>query len=133
MFLLRIHGRLSTVLKTSNKVHEAMFFDMSKYVYSESLFNKLYFEIKHKCEKNFFRTKKAVQKMPSFFFRELQLTTVLLLIRESYMSWSTRFVSLKLGAGFSIFDSALFLLNFIFFLTRSMNFLTLKRHNSFQN
>ena len=86
MFLLRIHGRLSTVLKTSNKVHEAMFFDMSKYVYSESLFNKLYFEIKHKYEKNFFRTKKAVQKMPSFFFRELQLTTVLLLIRESYMS-----------------------------------------------
>ena len=39
--------------------------------------------------------------MPSFSFRELQLTTVLLLISDSYMSWRTRFVSLKLAQVFS--------------------------------
>ena len=47
--------------------------------------------------------------MPSFFFRELQLITVLLLIRDSYMSWSSRLVSLKLCIVFSIFDSVSFL------------------------
>ena len=32
------------------------------------------------------------------------------LIHDSYMSWSTRFASLKMSVGFSIFDSVLFLL-----------------------
>ena len=52
--------------------------------------------------------------MPSFFLRELQLITDLLLIRDSYMSWSTRLISLKEYVGFSISDSASFLLKFIF-------------------
>ena len=43
--------------------------------------------------------------MPSFFFRKLQLITVLLLIRDSYVSWSTRLVSLNVWVGLSIFDS----------------------------
>ena len=51
------------------------------------------------------RIKQAVQKMLSFFFRELQLITVLLLICDSYMSWSPRFVSLKICVEFSIFWS----------------------------
>ena len=55
-----------------------------------------------------------VQKMPSFFFCELQRITVLLLIYNTYMSWSTRLVSLKLCVGLSIFDYASFLLKFIF-------------------
>ena len=58
-----------------------MFFDIYKYVYSESVFNTLYIEITQML-KNFLRTKSAVLKMPSFFFRELQLITVLLLIYE---------------------------------------------------
>ena len=37
-----------------------------------------------------------------------------LLICDSYMSWSTRFVSLTPCVGFSIFNSVLFLLKFIF-------------------
>ena len=48
-------------------------------------------------------------KMPLFFFRELQLITVSLLICNFYMSWSTRLVSLKLCVEFSIFDSVSFL------------------------
>ena len=55
--------------------------------------------------KNFFWTKQTVQKMPFFFFCELQIIIVLLLIYDSYMSWSTRFVSRKQCVGFSIFDS----------------------------
>ena len=43
--------------------------------------------------------------MPSFFFRKLQLITVLLLIRDSYVSWSTRLVSLNVWVGLSIFYS----------------------------
>ena len=49
LFTLRIHWRLSTILKTSKKVYEVMFFDMLKYVYSVSVFNALYIEIKQKC------------------------------------------------------------------------------------
>ena len=70
-----------------------------------------------------------VQKMPSSFLRRLQLMGVLLLICDSYMNWSTGFVSLKLCVGFSIFDSVSFLLKF----RKCMKFWTLKRHNSFQN
>ena len=78
-----IYSRLSPTLKTGKKVHEVIFFDMQKYVYSESLFNTLYNEIKHIC---FLETKLRVQKMSYssfFFFRELQLITGLLLIWDS--------------------------------------------------
>ena len=40
---------LSTILKTSKKVYEVMFFDMLMYVYSESVLDTLYIVIKHKC------------------------------------------------------------------------------------
>ena len=57
--------------------------------------------------KKFTSDKINVKKNPLFFFRELQLITPLLLIRDSYMSWSTRFVSIKALVGFSIFDPVL--------------------------
>ena len=72
-----------------------------------------------------------VQKMSSFFFHDLQLIRVLLSICDSYLSWSTRFVSLILCVGLSIFDSVWFLLKFIFLFNKMH--LTLKRHNYFQN
>ena len=65
-------------------------------------------------------------KMPSFFFRELQLITVLLLICDSYMSRSTRFVSLKLCMGFPIFNSVPFLLKFIFLFNKMHELLGFK-------
>ena len=68
--------------------------------------------------------------MHSFFFCEIQLMTVLFLIDISYTSWSTWFSSLKLCLGFFIFDSILFLLNFVFWSI--MDSLTLKRHNAFK-
>ena len=30
-------------------MYEVMFFDIKKYLYSESVFNPVYIEIKHKC------------------------------------------------------------------------------------
>ena len=55
---------------------------------------------------------------------------------DSYMSYRTRFVSLKLCVVFSIFDSVWFLFWFLslcFFSAKCMDSLTSKRHNSFQN
>ena len=52
--------------------------------------------------------------MYSFFFYELQIVTDLLLIWDSYMSWSLSFLSLKMCVGFSIFDSVSFLFKLIF-------------------
>ena len=71
--------------------------------------------------------------MYSFFFREPQLTTVLHLIYNFYTSLDKRFISLKLGVGIFIFNYVSFLLQFTFFSNKSMNYLTLKRQNSFQN
>ena len=65
-----------------------------------------------------FGQNKRYQKYPLFFFRELQLITFLLLICDSYMNWSTKFVSLKLCVGFSIFGSVSFLLKFIFLFNK---------------
>ena len=63
-----------------------------------------------------------------FFFRKLQLITVLLLICDSYMSWSTEFVSLKLCAGFSIIGSIPLLFFYIF---SCLDFCATKCMNSF--
>ena len=70
--------------------------------------------------------------MQSFFFRELQLITVLILIRDSYMSWSTSFDSLKVCVGVSIFDFLSFLLIF-FVQQKTWTSLTLKRLFDFFN
>ena len=56
--------------------------------------------------------------MHYFFFRELQLITVSILIRNFYSSLSTKFISLKLCVEFSIFYSVSFLLKFIFLFNK---------------
>ena len=65
-----------------------------------------------------FPSEKTLQKMHSLFFHGLQLITVLFLICNSYMSWSTKFISLKLCVGFSIFDSVSPLLKLLFLLNK---------------
>ena len=57
--------------------------------------------------------------MHSVLFREIQLTTALLLTRDSYISWSTRFVSLKVCVRFPILDFVSILLRFIFLFSRN--------------
>ena len=51
---------------------------------------------------------------------------VLLLICDSYMIWRTRFVSLKLCVGFSIFDFVAFLLKFTFLFDKIHGLFDLK-------
>ena len=72
---------------------------------------------KTNVKRNFLQTNYTVQKC-LLFFCELQLITVLLLICDSYMSWSTRFVSLNLRVAFSIFNSVWFLWKFIFLFNK---------------
>ena len=64
--------------------------------------------------------------MPSFFFHKLQLIAVLLLMCHLYMSWNTRFISLKLCVGFSIFNSVSFLLKLIFLFNKRHGLLDFK-------
>ena len=58
--------------------------------------------------------------------RKLQLITVLLLTRNTYTSWNTCFIFLKLCLGFSIFDFLSFLLNLIFLFNKNHGLFDLK-------
>ena len=78
-----------------------------------------------------FHSVKIVQKMPFLSFHKLQFVTVFPLISDSNMSWSTRFVSLKLCVEFPIFDFCF--RSLYFYSTKWMDSLTLKRQNFFQN
>ena len=104
--------RLSTILKTSNKI---VWSNVFRYV-KECLFWKFIQYAIHweKMLNKFPSDKINLKKMYSFFFCKLQFLTVLLLIHNSYTSRSTMFTSLKLCVGFPIFESVSFLLKFIF-------------------
>ena len=117
--LLRIHLKFSTILKTSNASVWSNAFLLCKSMYILKAYS-IHYTLRQKVnvKKISFGQKKQCKKMPSFFFRDLHLITVLLLICDSYKSWSTRFVSLKLCVGFSIFDSVSFLLKFIFLFNK---------------
>ena len=81
---LRIHYRRRTILKTSKKVYEVMFFDYLNVLKVCSIHYILRSDTNVKKKILFDKingTKNAV-----FFFRELQLITVLILIFGSYMN-----------------------------------------------
>ena len=67
---LRIHWRLSTILKTSKKAYEVMLFDM------ENLVNTLYIELKKQCWKVSFRKNKRYKKYTLFFFESSNLLQI---------------------------------------------------------
>ena len=131
---LRIHWRLWTILKTSNtSVRSNAFIFVKVFIFRKCIQDTTYWDKTQMLKKRFFRTKLTIQKMLFFFFHKVQHITVLLLIYDSFVSWSTRFVSLKLCVGFPIFDSVLFLLKFMVLLNKCIDSLALKRHNFFQN
>ena len=94
---LRIHWRLSKILKTSSK---SAWSDVFWYSTRACIFWKCIQYTLHRDKtemlKKFPSDKINGTKNASFFFRKLQLITVLLLMYDSYRDWSTRFVSLKL-------------------------------------
>ena len=108
--LLRIHWRLSTILKASNKSVWSNVL-LYKFWKNSLLFNTLYIWKKHK---NSFGQDKRYKKCT--FFRELQLITVLLLICNSCKSWKPKVhLSKSVCVWFCIFDSVFFLLKFKLF------------------
>ena len=96
---LRIQWRLLTILKTSKKVYEV-----------KSIQYTIHWD-KTQMLKKFLLDKINVAKN-AFFFLSWAAThrSFTFIIYDSYMSWSTRFVSLNLCVGFPIFDSVFFLL-----------------------
>ena len=121
---LRIHWRLSIILKTNSwSVWSNVFSYEKVYIFWTFIQYTIHWD-KTQMLKKFSLDKTNVTKTALFI-------TVLLLIFNSYTSWSTYFIYLKLCVEFFYFDSVSFLSNF--FLTKSMDFLTLKLHNSFQN
>ena len=85
----------------------------------------IYWNKRQKVKNIFFGQNKRYKKL-LFFFREHKFITVLLLICDSYVSWSTMFVSLELRVGFSILDSILFLLKLIFLFNKKHGFFDFK-------
>ena len=100
--LLRIHLRLSTILKASNKIVWSNVFWYIKEIKlrSNTYVQKIYFG-QNKRYKN-----------TLFFLSWAPTITVLLLMCDSYMSWSTGLV--YVCGEFSIYDSVSLLLMFIF-------------------
>ena len=105
---------------------------METYIYSDSLFNTLYSEIKHKFLKKISFGQNKRHDKAFFFLSELQLITILLLICNSYTSWSTRFISLNCMQGFLFSISSRFYWSLYFFSTKSTDNL-FKASQSFQN
>ena len=120
---LRIHQRLSTILKTSKKEYEVMFFD----ILSIYILKCIQYTIdwgKTQMLKNSLGQNKRYKKC----------LAVLLLIFISYMSWSTSFVALKLCVwDFPFSISFCFYQGLYFCSTKCMNCLALKRHHSLPN
>ena len=110
---LKIQWRLSTILETSSKsVWSNIFWYVKICIFWKCIQYNIHWD-NTQVLKKFPLDKISSTKNTLSFFRELQRITVLLLISNSYMSWSARFVTLKLCAGFSITDSVPFLLKFI--------------------
>ena len=110
--LLRIHGRFSMILKISNKSAWSNAFCYIKvYIFSKLIQYTTHWD-KTQMWKKFLSEKINVTKM-------LHLITVLLSIRNSY-------TSLKLCVRFSIFNSVLFLLKFIFLFNKKLRLFDFK-------
>ena len=122
---LRIHWRFSTILKTSIKMLWIFWYVKVCifWLYTLRLNTnvKKISSVRNKCYK----------KCPFFFFRELQFITVLFLIYDSYMSWSTRFVSETVCGILHFLFRFVFIKVYIFGRQNAYS-LTLKLHNSFQ-
>ena len=125
-FSWRIHWRLSTILKRSNKsVWSNVFWYVKVFIFWKCIQYTIHWDKTQIFKKLPAYKVNDTKKCPLFSFTSSN-STVLLLICDSYMSWSTRFVSLKLCVEFSIFDSVSFLLKFIFLCNKMHGFFDFK-------
>ena len=128
-FVLKCYLRLFTILKTSKKdVWSNDFWYVKVYIFWKLMQYTIHWD-KTQTLKKFPSDKINAAKTALFFFRELQLITVLLLIRRS-----TRFIFLRLCLGLSHFRFRfIFIAVYIFVQQKELTLLSLKRHNYFQN
>ena len=121
MISLRIPWKLSTILKTSNKsVWSNLFQYVKVYIFWKFIQYTIHSdetEILKKIPPDIinFTKNASIHAMHPF---ANSISSILLLICNSCKSWSTWLISLKMCAGFSNFDSILFLLNFIFLFNK---------------
>ena len=94
-------------INKQNSVRSNDFWYVKEYIFWKFIQYSIHWD-KWQMLRKFLSEETFGKNMLSFYLRDLQLITVLHLICDSYMSWSTRFVSLKLCVGFSILDSASF-------------------------
>ena len=117
---LRIHRKLSTILKQAKKGMKLSFL-ICQSIYILKVYA-IHWE--NKLRKNTQVLKKTlsdkidVTKNALFFLSRAPTHNSFTLIRNSYTSWSTWFISLKMYLEFFIFDSVSFLLNFIFLFNK---------------
>ena len=103
--LCRSFFLVKLILEASKRVYEVMFFDVQKYVYSESVLNA-------------FAQNKRYRKRLVFSFASSNSSQFLPLIYNSYMSWIARFVSLKLCVGFPLQFHFFFIIKIYIFFSK---------------
>ena len=121
VMFLRIHGRLLTILKTCNKsIWSNVFWYVKVCIFWKCIQYTIHWD-KTQLLKKFPSEKINCTKNALFFLSRAPTHH-----NFTFMSWSTRFVSLKLCVGFSNFDSVSFLLKFIFFFNKMHGFFDFK-------
>ena len=119
LYILRIHWRLLTNLKTSYKsVWSNVFWYVKVYIFWKLIQYTIHYD-KIQMLKKFPSDKINATKNALFFISRVLTHHNLLLIRSSYTSWSTWYISLKLRVGFSIFNSVSLLLNSTFLFNKN--------------
>ena len=118
IYSLRIHWRLSTISKTSSKiVWSNAFWYVKVYIFWNCIQYTIHWD-KTQMLNIFPSVKRNYTKNALFFLSRAATHHSFALIYDSYMSWSTKFVSLKLCVEFSIFDFVSFSLKFIFLFNK---------------
>ena len=124
---LMIHWRLSTISKTSNEsVWSIVYWYVKLYILWKFIQHNAHWDKTYMLEKNPSDKMNVTNNTVFLLSLAPKLIIVLLLICDSYMSWSARFISLKVSVGCSVFDSATFLLKFIFLIKEKYGFFDFK-------
>ena len=111
---LGIRWRLSVVLETSSKsVWSNVFWHVKVCRFRKCIQYTIHWDKSTNFKKNPFRQNKRY-KDSLFFLLWVPIHHNFILICNSYMSWSTRFVLLKLCMGFSVFNSISFSISILF-------------------
>ena len=134
--LLRTHWRLSKIFKANNKcVWSNVFWyvKMWKYLYSETLFNTLFIEIKQKCLKKFPDDKINVTKNALVFLSRAPTQHIFTFNLWFLYKLKHEIHRSKSMCGIFHFQFRLVFIEVYVFFKKIMNCLTLKNHNFFLN